>query len=67
MVRTAVGSRERVNLYLDRELFIGLKGLASLKNMTYSELIRRACYDYILAEGPKALAATETMREVKTL
>lgn len=42
----------------------GVKKLAALKNMTYSELIRQACFDYIMTEGPKAMAVESTIQEI---
>lgn len=64
MVRTAVGSRTRVNFYFDDQIFEAIKKLAELKNMTYSELIRVACREFVIREGAKAIADTKTIREI---
>jgi hypothetical protein len=62
MTRTNVGQRERINLYMAADWLAGLKKLAALKNTTYSELIRVACREYILREGPKAMVEAQTIK-----
>lgn len=64
MVRTAVGSRVRVNFYFDEQVFEGMKRLAELKNQSYSELIRVACREYLVREGAKAIADGKVIREI---
>lgn len=55
MSRTNVGNRVRVNFYFDDEMFEALRALARHSQTTYSELIRIACRQYLIAEGQKAL------------
>ena len=64
MVRIEVGNRERVNLYLDRAYLDAMKKLASLRNTTYSELIRTAVRDFIVREAPKAMQEINAIKEV---
>lgn len=64
MTRTDVGQRERVNFYMDTQILDGLKKLAQLKNMTYSELIRQACREYVVREGARAIADQQTIRSI---
>lgn len=54
-MRPGVGKRERINLFFDEEIVEGLKVLARLKNTTFSDLVRIACREYVLAEGQKAM------------
>jgi hypothetical protein len=64
MVRTAVGSRVRINFYFDEQVFEALKRIAVLKNVTYSELIRTACHEYVVREAVKAVADQKLITEV---
>lgn len=64
MVRTAVGSRVRINFYFDEQVFEALRTIAALKNVTYSELIRTACHEYVVREANKAKADRATITEV---
>lgn len=64
MTRTSVGNRERVNFYFDKQIFEAMKKLAELKNLSYSELIRIACREYVVREGQKAIAEGKTIREI---
>lgn len=64
MVRTAVGNRTRVNFYFDDQIFEAMKKLAELKNLSYSELIRLACREYVVREGAKAIADGKVIREI---
>ena len=64
MTRTEVGHRQRVNFYLDTPILECLKKLAAVKNMTYSELIRQACRELVLRDGPRALAEMNTIRSM---
>jgi hypothetical protein len=63
MTRTRVGERVRINFYFDSQVFEAMKKLASLKNVTYSELIRTAAREYVLREGQKAINDAKTIKE----
>jgi len=65
MTRTRVGDRERINFYFDKQVLGALKKLASLKNTTYSELIRVACREYVVREGQKAINDGSIIKEVR--
>lgn len=57
MTRTRVGDRIRVNFYFDQQVLDALRKLAELRNITYSELIRTACAEYVVRELPRAAEA----------
>lgn len=65
MTRTRVGDRERINFYFDKHVLEALKKLATLKNTTYSELIRVAAREYVVREGAKAIADGTIIKEVR--
>ena len=58
MSRTNVGERVRINFYFDAQIFDAMQKIAMLKNMSYSELIRVACRDYVVREAPGAMASS---------
>ena len=64
MTRTKVGDRIRINFYFDEHLLDAMRKLATLKNTTYSELIRVACREYAVREAPAALEAAKNVREL---
>lgn len=64
MVRAYEGDRVRVNFYFDREVFDGLRKLASLSNTTYSELLRQAAREYIARHTPQAQADHTKLKEL---
>lgn len=64
MTRTAVGNRSRVNFYFDDQVAEALKAIAKIKNVTYSELIRTACYEYVLRESKTILADKQTITDI---
>lgn len=64
MVRTAVGSRVRINFYFDEQVFEALRRIAVNKNVTYSELIRTACMEYVIREARQSEADRKTVQEV---
>jgi hypothetical protein len=65
MTRTRVGDRVRINFYFDEQVFEAMKKLAALKNVTYSELIRAACREYVVREGAAAIEAGKIIRDVR--
>lgn len=65
MTRTRVGDRERINFYFDKQVLEALKKLATLKNTTYSELIRVAAREYVVREGTKAIADGSIIKQVQ--
>jgi hypothetical protein len=65
MSRTKVGERVRINFYFDAEIFEALKQIAVLNNVTYSELIRMACREFVVREGPAAIAGKKIIKQVK--
>ncbi len=64
MARTRMGNRERINFYFDEQVLDALKKIAVLKNTTYSELIREACWEYVVREGQKVKDAGKLISEV---
>lgn len=65
MVRTDVGERQRLNFYLDNSVFDSLRALALQRNMTYSELIRQACREYLVREGSKAAEENKVIKDIQ--
>lgn len=63
MVRTK-NDRIRINLYCDNRVFEALRRIAEVRGTTYSELIRIACRDYVLANGGKVVKELVTMKEL---
>lgn len=57
-------NRVKVNVYLQVKILSGLKKLAQIKGTSYSELIRVACHEYILREGPKVIAEHKEMEHI---
>ena len=64
MSRTKVGERVRINFYFDAEVFEAMKTIATLNNITYSELIRIACREFVLREGPAAIEGKKLIAKV---
>jgi hypothetical protein len=65
MSRTRVGERVRINFYFDSQVFEAMRKLAVLKNVTYSELIRAACREYVVREGQKAISDAAIIKETR--
>lgn len=65
MARTRVGERVRINFYFDSQVFEAMRKLAVLKNVTYSELIRAACREYVIREGQKAINDAAIIKETR--
>lgn len=63
-MRTKVGDRIRINFYFDKQLFDAMRQLATIKNTTYSELIRNASREYIVREGKKAMDEARAVTEI---
>jgi hypothetical protein len=63
MTRTSVGLRVRINFYFDSQVFEAMRKLAALKGVTYSELIRLACREYVIREGTKAIADNTIIKD----
>jgi metal-responsive CopG/Arc/MetJ family transcriptional regulator len=68
MSRTSIGQRVRINFYFDQQMLDALRQLATVKNVSYSELIRTACRDYVVREGSLIIQGAhvvKTMAETK--
>lgn len=61
MVRTK-NDRIRINFYLDNRVFEAMRRIAEARGTTYSELIRIACRDYVLANGGNVVKELATMK-----
>lgn len=64
MSRTSVGHRVRINFYFDEQMFEALRKLAVIKNVSYSELIRAACREFIVREGKAIIADGVVVRNM---
>lgn len=62
MTRAPAGN-EKINLYFNRQVLDAMKRLALARGTTYSELVREACRDFVLREGPKVVADTKAIKE----
>ena len=63
MVRTK-NDRCRLNLYFDQRVFEAMRRIAEARGTTYSELIREACREYVLANGGRVVKESVTMKEL---
>ncbi len=66
-MRTKVGDRIRVNFYIDSQIIDAMQKIAYLKNTSYSELIRRACLEYVVREAPAAMASAQALNGLGAL
>ncbi|HXS14438.1 MAG TPA: CopG family transcriptional regulator [Acidobacteriaceae bacterium] len=64
MVRAYEGNRVRVNFYFDEDVFIGLKRVAALKGMTYSEALRQAAREYVARHTSQAQADHTKLKDL---
>ncbi len=65
MARTKVGERIRVNFYFDAATFDALRRLATLRNTTYSELIRTSVREFVVREGQRAIDAGQIIKDIR--
>lgn len=63
MTRASAGN-DKINIYFNAQVLAALRRLALARGTTYSELIREACRDYVLKEGPKVLGESKTVKEM---
>lgn len=63
MTRASAGN-DKINIYFNAQVLAALKRLALARGTTYSELIREACREYVLREGPKVLGEVKAVKEM---
>lgn len=63
MTRAPAGN-EKINIYFNTQVLAAMKRLALARGTSYSELIREACREFVLKEGPNVLAETKAIKEV---
>lgn len=63
MTRQSAGNT-KINIYFNERVLDALRKMAQTKGTTYSELIRDACQQYVLAEGPKIIMDIKAIREL---
>lgn len=63
MTRQSAGNT-KINIYFNERVLDALRKMAQTKGTTYSELIRDACQQYVLKEGPKIVTDTRAIREL---
>ena len=63
MTRIASGN-QKCNVYLDARVIDALRKIAAARQTTYSELVREACRDFVLKEGPEVIKANATIKEL---
>lgn len=63
MVRTSTG-QVRINFHIQPDVLAALKRIASLRGTTYSDLIRLACREYVLAHAKQAARDHNELKEV---
>ncbi|HEY5214047.1 MAG TPA: hypothetical protein VIJ38_13605 [Acidobacteriaceae bacterium] len=66
MTRPKVGNRQHFHLYLDEHTINAIRAVAAHKNTTASELIRTACREYLFSVGPRIIAESNAIKEMKT-
>jgi predicted DNA binding CopG/RHH family protein len=64
MTRTSVNGRTRLNLYFDERVLEALRRIAAARGTTYSELIRQACREYVLANGGRTVQEVQAITEM---
>lgn len=62
MTRAPAGN-EKINLYFNSQVLQAMKRLALMRGTTYSELVREACREFVLREGPKVVTDTKAIKE----
>lgn len=68
-MRISTSGRTRLNLYFDDRILEAMRRMAEARGTTYSELIRQACREYVLANGGRTVqevAAIAQMNKVPT-
>ena len=54
----------KISIYFDERILEGMRRIGEARGVTYSELIRLACRNYVIAEGGKVV---QELTEVKRL
>lgn len=54
----------KINIYVNANVFEALRRIAAVRGCSYSELIREACRQYVLSEGPKVVDQQRAVREI---
>lgn len=60
-----MGDKVRINLYIGQDLIKALKKLAEALDVSYAELIRSACRDYVIRNHERLEAERRKISEVK--
>ena len=63
MTRVSAGNT-KINIYFNDAVLAALKKLALARGTTYSEMIREACREFVLREGPKVLGEVKAVKEI---
>lgn len=63
MTRASAGN-DKINIYFNAQVLAAMKRLALARGTTYSELIREACREFVLKEGPKLLDEVKAVKEM---
>jgi len=63
MTRASAGN-DKINIYFNAKVLAAMKRLALARGTTYSELIREACREFVLREGPKVLSDDKAVKEM---
>jgi predicted DNA binding CopG/RHH family protein len=66
MTRASAGN-DKINIYFNAQVLAALKRLALARGTTYSELIREACWEYVLRQVPKVLGEVKAVKAVKDM
>lgn len=63
MTRVSAGN-DKINIYFNAQVLAALKRMALARGTTYSELIREACREFVLQEGPKVMGEVRAVKEM---
>lgn len=63
MTRGSAGN-DKINIYFNAQVLAALKRIALARGTTYSELIREACRDFVLKEGPRVMGEVKAVKEM---
>ncbi len=52
----------KINLFMGTDVLAVLRRMAAMRGCAYSELVREACHQYVLKEGPAMLKQHQAIR-----
>jgi metal-responsive CopG/Arc/MetJ family transcriptional regulator len=56
--------KKKINIFFDEKMFEALRRIGEARGVTYSELIREACRQYVFKEGGKVVQEAVEYRKL---